>query len=153
HLFVAKRGPVRKIALSFRRWPLEASPETGILPKAIELCRYLLHSNPDVQLLFLSTCQGIPEYVDDSAIARTIVAALPESLRVRCSIDHRRYRPAELIRAYSEADAYIGMRLHGAILAMLGGTPAMAVAYEEKTAGIFAALDLAPFQIDYRESA
>jgi polysaccharide pyruvyl transferase WcaK-like protein len=38
-------------------------------------------------------------------------------------------------------DAEIGMRLHGALLSMLGGTPAMAIAYEEKTPGIFASLD------------
>ena len=49
-------------------------------------------------------------------------------------------------------DAYIGMRLHGAILAMLGGTPAMAIAYEEKTPGIYASLGLEAFQVDHRHS-
>ena len=60
------------------------------------------------------------------------------------------YAPERLIQLYGQMDAYIGMRLHGAILAMLGGTPAMAIAYEEKTPGIFASLGLEAFQVDHR---
>lgn len=152
-LFLAKNGPIRKVALSFRKWPLDGTSEAGIFEKATELCRELLESDSQIELLFLSTCQGISGYVDDSVVARSIVSALPEALSARCSVDARRYAPEELIRAYSKVDAYIGMRLHGAILAMLGGTPAMAIAYEEKTPGIYSALDLAQFQIDYRDTA
>ena len=152
HLFVAKKGPVRKIALSFRQWSHGGVSTDEIVRKAAELCRHLLQASADVELVFLSTCQGIPEYVDDSRVARAVVNALPEGLRARCRIDGQRYAPERLIQLYAQMDAYIGMRLHGAILAMLGGTPGMAIAYEEKTPGIFWSLGLEAFQVDHRDT-
>ena len=151
HLFVAKTGPARQIALSFRPWAHDGVSTDAIVKKAAELSRHLLNTNAEVELVFLSTCQGIPEYVDDSIVARAVVNALPEGLRYRCRIDASRYAPERLIQVYGQMDAYIGMRLHGAILAMLGGTPAMAIAYEDKTPGIFASLGLEAFQVDYRD--
>jgi colanic acid/amylovoran biosynthesis protein len=150
HLFVAKKGPVRKIAMSFRQWSHDGVTTDEIARKASELCRHLLQTRPDVEIVFLSTCQGIPEYVDDSTVARGVVHALPEGLQARCRIDGQRYAPERLIQLYAQMDAYIGMRLHGALLSMLGGTPAMAIAYEEKTPGIFASLGLDRYQVDHR---
>jgi colanic acid/amylovoran biosynthesis protein len=152
HLFVAKKAPVRKIAMSFRHWSHDGVSTDEIVRKAGELCRHLLHTSPDVELVFLSTCQGVPEYVDDSIVARAVMDRLPEWFQARCGIDEQRYAPERLIQLYAQVDAYIGMRLHGAILAMLGGTPAMAIAYEEKTPGIFASLGLDAFQVDYRDN-
>ena len=152
HLFAAKTGPVRKIALSFRSWSHDGVSTEAIVTKAAALSRHLLNTSAEVELVFLSTCQGIPEYLDDSIVATAVVNALPEGMRDRCRIDARRYAPERLIQLYGQMDAYIGMRLHGAILAMLGGTPAMAIAYEDKTPGIYASLGLEPFQVDYRDS-
>jgi colanic acid/amylovoran biosynthesis protein len=151
HLFVEKKGPVRKIAMSFRQWTHGGVSSDELVTKAAELCRHLLQTGAEVELVFLSTCQGIPEYVDDSLVARAVVNALPEDLRARCRIDAERHPPERLIQLYSQMDAYIGMRLHGAILAMLGGTPAMAIAYEDKTPGIFASLGLEAYQVDHRD--
>jgi polysaccharide pyruvyl transferase WcaK-like protein len=44
------------------------------------------------------------------------------------------------------------MRLHGAILSMLGGTPAMGLAYEEKTKGIFSSLGFENYQVNFDDS-
>lgn len=38
-------------------------------------------------------------------------------------------------------DMYIGMRLHGAILSMIGGTVAVNIGYEDKTPGIYQSMD------------
>ena len=150
HLFVAKKGPVRTIAMSFRQWSHDGVAPDEIVRKAAELCRHLLQTRGDAEIVFLSTCQGIPEYVDDSTVARAVVQRLPEGLQARCRIDGARYAPERLIQLYAGLDAYIGMRLHGALLSMLGGTPAMAIAYEDKTPGIFASLGLETFQVDHR---
>jgi colanic acid/amylovoran biosynthesis protein len=152
HLFVTKKGPVRKIAMSFRQWSHDGVTPDEIVRKAGGLCRYLLETRSDAEIVFLSTCQGIPEYVDDSTVARAVVQTLPEGLRARCTVDGQRYAPERLIQLYARMDAYIGMRLHGALLSMLGGTPAMAIAYEEKTPGIFASLGLETCQVDHRAS-
>jgi colanic acid/amylovoran biosynthesis protein len=152
HLFVSKRRPVQTIAMSFRQWTHGGVPAGDLIRKAVALCSHLLETRTGLELVFLSTCQGVPEYVDDAKVAQTIVNALPQGLQARCRIEAQRYGPEDLIRLYSHMDAYIGMRLHGAILSMLGGTPAMAIAYEEKTPGIFASLGLETFQVDHRDS-
>ena len=43
------------------------------------------------------------------------------------------------------------MRLHGAILSMLGGTPAFNLGYEEKTEGIYSAIGLDSFQVNFNQ--
>src|SRR5205807_1734099 len=46
-------------------------------------------------------------------------------------------------------DAFIGMRLHGCLLSMLAGTPAMGLGYESKTQEIFGQLGLSSYQVDF----
>jgi colanic acid/amylovoran biosynthesis protein len=151
-LFVPRRGPVRKIAMSFRQWAHHGVETREIVRKAAALCEHLLRAHPDRELIMLSTCQGLPQYLDDSRVAREVVDGLPPEVRSRCRIDGQRYGPQALIQRYAEADAYIGMRLHGAILSMLGGTPAMAIAYEDKTPGIYSSLGFERYQVDHRAS-
>ncbi len=146
---LSKQQPVKKLAMSFRAWQDEQTT-AQVLEKAIVFCQYLLEKYP-LEITFLSTCQGIPVYHDDSQLAEQIVAQLPPELRQRCQIN-RQYHPGlDLIAEYGAFDAYIGMRLHGAILAMLGATPAMNIAYEDKTAGIYEFLDWSDYQVDYRQ--
>ena len=45
------------------------------------------------------------------------------------------------------------MRLHGCLLAMLGGTPAMGLAYESKTPEIFRQLGLKKYQLPFTSYA
>ncbi|MHB9025863.1 MAG: polysaccharide pyruvyl transferase family protein [Armatimonadota bacterium] len=146
-LFVQKQVAVhRDIGLSFRTWNHGASSDDQTIEKAAALCRHLLR-NPEVRLHFLSTCQGIPAYTDDSAMAGKIVQALPPPLASRCHIIPGRFTPPELIRQLGAFEAYIGMRLHGCLLAMLGGTPAMGIGYEDKTEYIFNMLGLSDYQV------
>ena len=152
--FREKTGPIRLVGLNFRVWPLkDLKAEEEIRGKAQQLCRSLLEQNPDRRLLFLSTCQGIDNYVDDSALATQIVDTLPEELRARCEISRSHFPPKALIEALSECDVFIGMRLHPCVLAMLAGTPAMGIGYEARTREIFGQLGLGPFQIPFESSA
>lgn len=151
--FQEKTGPVRTIGLNFRIWPpRDLKAEKEILGKAGQLCRSLLEDNPDHRLLFLSTCQGISNYVDDSELAGQIVKALPEKIQDRCEINRSHLGPRALIQALSECDAFIGMRLHACILAMLGGTPAMGLGYESRTKESFEQLGLGSFQVPFESS-
>jgi polysaccharide pyruvyl transferase WcaK-like protein len=148
-LFTPKRGPVKTVGLCFRAWPLQdAAAVQETVAKADRLCRHLL-ADTGRELVFLSTCQGIPGYVDDSLIALQVVGRLPPELGARCRVDRARYAPRQLIRALGRCDAFIGMRLHGCILAMLGGTPAMGLGYEPKTEGVFRQLGLEPYQVPF----
>jgi len=148
HLFVTKNTYNRKLALTFREW-LDKQTTENIIQKAIHLSNYLISKG--YHLTFISTCQGVLEYKDDSKIAIKIIHGLDPENRKYCDVIDKRLHPDELIKAYSEFDAYIGMRLHGAILSMLGGTPAFNIGYEDKTKGIFDILGLSNYQIWYSE--
>lgn len=150
-LFSLSSRSAGKIGLCFRVWPIgnieNASKTTD---KAVELCKRLLE-DPDKTLAFVSTCQGIEGYVDDSEVALRIVESLPTALQQRCEVDRTRYAPKELIKKLSSFDAFISMRLHGCILAMLGGTPAMGLGYEDKTEQVFKQLELEKYQVRFDE--
>lgn len=152
--FQEKTGPIRTIGLNFRVWPpRDLKAEKEILAKADRLSRFLLEDNPDYRLLFLSTCQGISNYVDDSELAVQIVKHLPEDFQARCEINRSHLEPRPLIQALSECDAFIGMRLHACILAMLGGTPAMGVGYASRTKETFEQLGFESFQVPFESGA
>ena len=140
---------MRKVGLSFRPWPLgDRAMLRETIVKAEQLCRHIL-SNDENEILFLSTCQGVPGYIDDSQVAEQICDLLPKDLQHRCEIDSSRYRPADLIRAFGQCDAFIGMRLHACILAMLAGVPAMGLGYEDKTEQIFSQMGLDNYQVRF----
>lgn len=146
-LFVKKSGEFLIIAVCFREWNYAKSDRDAVLDNAVRLCIHILKKR-DRHIRFLSTCQGIDGYVDDSIIAAKIVQKLPDDLKAKCTINKHKYSPPELIKEYSKCDAFIGMRLHGAILSMLGGTPAMGLGYEDKTKGIFEQLGLECYQVN-----
>ena len=82
-------------------------------------------------------------------MAIQIKSRLDNKYHEKIIIETKRYKPFDLIKKYNEFDAYIGMRLHGAILSMLGGTPAFNIGYEDKTKGIYEFLKLSEYNIDY----
>jgi polysaccharide pyruvyl transferase WcaK-like protein len=144
-------GSLKKIGLCFRVWPLgDTMAVEGTIARAERLSRWLL-TDPSRELVFISTCQGIPGYVDDSLLALQIVDRLPLELQSRCRVDRARYEPRRLMEVLGNCDAFIGMRLHGCILAMLAGTPAMGLGYEDKTAEIFRQLGLEPYQVNFQD--
>lgn len=145
----AANGRIRTVGLSFRVWPLgDRITLRETVGKAEQLCRHILSDN-EKRILFISTCQGVPGYVDDSQVAAQIRDRLPEHLQQRCEIDSSRYEPENLIRALGRCDAFIGMRLHACILAMLSGVPAMGLGYEDKTEQIFGQMGLNAYQIRF----
>ena len=148
-LFRPKTSPVQTIGLCFRVWPLGDTVRVQeTIAKAQQLCRHLLAA-PERKLVFISTCQGIAGYVDDSELSLQIVDGLPAELKARCEVDRARHAPRDFMKKLAECDAFIGMRLHGCIQAMLAGTPAMGLGYEHKTAEIFRQLGFGDFQTHF----
>ena len=148
-LFQPKSSPVQTIGLCFRVWPLDdTSRVKETIAKAQQLCRHLLAA-PERELVFISTCQGIAGYVDDSELALQIVGGLPAELKSRCQIDRTRHAPREFMKRLHGCDGFIGMRLHGCIQAMLAGTPAMGLGYEHKTEEIFRQLGFSDYQVRF----
>lgn len=152
-LCIAKSGPPRRAALCFRRWP---SADREVYRETIRKARLFvahLHSRGIEEFLFVSTCQGVDTYVDDSELAVRIVGGLPSFLRDRCTVNREHQHPEAMIRLLSGCDVMFSMRLHGCLLAMLGGTPAMGLAYESKTPEIFRQLGLKKYQVPFTSYA
>lgn len=146
-----EKNSCRRIVMNFRFW-MDEKERRRIVEKAVHLCKFLL-SKEEIEITFISTCQGIEEYPDDSIIAADVVEQMDVNQKNRCKIDNEKYTLEALIHRYANFDLYIGMRLHGAILSMIGQTPAMNIGYEEKTEGIYSFLGLEEFQIHYRSPA
>jgi colanic acid/amylovoran biosynthesis protein len=102
-------------------------------------------------LTFISTCQGVRGYVDDSLFANEIVNKLSVNCQEKCKIINQKFSLENLVKELSNYDAYIGMRLHGAILSMIGGLPALNIAYEDKTIGIYESMELEEHCFRYSE--
>lgn len=60
-------------------------------------------------------------------------------------------RPSEALSTLAEADLFVGMRHHGALLALHAGTPALAVPYAPKTQHLVEELGLARHALDARD--
>ncbi|WP_298898676.1 polysaccharide pyruvyl transferase family protein [uncultured Psychroserpens sp.] len=139
---------IHKIALNFREWPYEEEGE-HIKDKALLLCKYLIKEGYDLH--FISTCQGVKDYKDDSIFAKQIIALLDTEEQKKCVLNDQKFELNELVHQFGSYDAYIGMRLHGAILSLLSNTPALNIAYEDKTLGIYDTMNLADFCFSFKE--
>ena len=154
YLFKARRQEFRlpksptliKIASCFREWG-NATVTDEIKLKASIFCEHITHKY-GIFINFLSTCQGVDNYRDDSKIAIEI----SESLRKEdYTISREYHNPDALMAAYSKFDGFVGMRLHGAILSMISGVPAFCIGYELKSKGIYEALGLEDLHVSYQD--
>lgn len=146
-------GARPRVAVSVRHWHYfrtMAAPvgmacyRAGIAAAVTRLVRE--HA---AEIVFLSTCQGVPEYwFDDAAVGRELAAALPADVRPHVSVDAAFRRPDEMLAALRGYDMVIATRFHMAILAMLVGTPAVAISYEFKTHELYRGVGLADWVDD-----
>jgi colanic acid/amylovoran biosynthesis protein len=130
------------VAVSVRQWAHfgAGSPEEGMARYRRAMAAMVSHlvSKHDARVVFISTCQGIPEYgYDDARVAQEIVSLLPEAVRRRVEVDASFHRPEELIERMAGFDLAVATRMHMAILALVAGTPVVPVAYEFKTRELF----------------
>ena len=97
----------------------------------------------DAEVVFLSTCQGIPEYwTDDTRLADEIVSGLPEDVGPAVTVDRQFRQPTEIVEAYQGFQLVIATRMHAAILSLVAGTPVLGIAYEFKMDELFRQLDM-----------
>ncbi|SEE64201.1 colanic acid/amylovoran biosynthesis protein [Arthrobacter alpinus] len=141
----ATRGSNRsKAFISVREWSRgvdqDSFDSTTYSSSMKSAARMLLKDGWEVRAV--STCQGVPSYAyDDSKLAAEIFRGLD------VCIDKEFHRPAELLQMVREVDLVITTRMHLAILALVAGTPVIAVAYEFKTMELFNSLGLGDFVV------
>ena len=140
---------LKKIAINFREWRYEKESDYT-LEKAVALCGKLLSEG--YKLMFISTCQGVKGYTDDSEYAMQIINRLDVDLHNRITINKDKMSLEALLEFFQGCDAYIGMRLHCAILSLIAGIPVLNIAYEDKSLGIFQSLQLDECSFSYKEN-
>lgn len=143
-------GPL-KVAISVRRWAHFATctNEDGMSryrQSVAEAVRRLVAQGAKVT--FISTCQGIAEYDDDSREADAIVGLLEPEIASRVQVVHEFIRFDDLMLRLQDFDLCIGTRMHMCILSLISGTPVLPIAYEFKTQELFSGLGMAEWVSD-----
>jgi len=100
------------------------------------------------EIQFVSTCQGIPGYTDDSKVAQWIVDRFPGDRR-RLTICRERLSVEELERRIDHAGFIVGTRLHMCLLAMMAGIPAFNISYEAKGTECYRYMEISEHSVDY----
>jgi colanic acid/amylovoran biosynthesis protein len=101
------------------------------------------------RVVLASSCQGVPEYVDDSVVAATIADRLSPGTRRLVTVDRAQRRPEDLMTLLAQAELAVCTRMHMAILSLNVGTPVVAVAYEFKSRELFEALGMPERVVDF----
>lgn len=115
---------------------------------AAELARYAA-DGPEVAFLFVPhdyrSVSGLPS---DQQVAESIVDALPEAVRQQTRVVPAPARAPEIKALAAQLDLVVTGRMHLAIAAIGGGTPAGGVVYQDKFEGLYRHLDLPPLCFD-----
>lgn len=141
-LISRKPVEINRIAISVREWShfKKISKNEGMkkYSESIgKIARYFIENRKN-KVVFISTCQGIPEYrFNDSTIAQRILQNLPAGIRKKIVVNTDFHHPEELLEILEKFDLVIATRMHMAILALCAGTPVFPIAYEFKTQELF----------------
>lgn len=102
------------------------------------------------QVLALSTCTGIDSYnKDDRMVALNLRQYINDPEQYHVVMDE--LNDLEMGKILGECELTVGTRLHSAIISMNFGTPAIAINYEHKSAGIMQQLGLPEMAIEIRQ--
>ena len=101
------------------------------------------------QVIALSTCTGIDSYnKDDRMVALNLRQHISDPARYHVVMDE--LNDLEMGKILEACELTVGTRLHSAIISMNFATPAIAINYEHKSAGIMQQLGLPEMAIDIR---
>lgn len=133
---------ILRIAISVREWNKfdGCSVREGMerYVTAIKDVTEFLTMERNAEVVFVSTCQGIPEYwTNDSTLALAIWERLSANAKAKVSVDRAQHSPSELVELLAAFDILVSTRLHMAILGFLAGLPVVPISYEFKTQELF----------------
>lgn len=138
------------IAISVREWHYDGRNQNQYFNLIGSFVEILVAQGFDVE--FISTCQGLKEYRDDSKTAQQIMLQLGKAIQSHVSINEQYYKVEDLKNYLSKFHAVIGTRLHFCILSMMKGIPAFNISYEIKGREVYRYCHLAEYSVDYNEA-
>lgn len=140
------------VAVSVREWSHDGRSFDHYLRMISTLSQILIDRGYFVE--FISTCQGIEGYIDDSSVAHLVAERLNNDDRSRgkVTIVSHTLSINDLIDKISSYHLVIGTRLHMCLLALLSGVPAFNISYESKGKECYEYLGIQDLSIDYNEN-
>lgn len=128
----------RLVYISVRPWTYADPTQIHRYRLAMSALARHLVIKMDRDVVFVSTCQGIPEYhINDSEEASAILKMVGNEAAARVSVNSDYHSPSELMDLFASSELVIGTRLHACILAMCARTAVLPIAYEDKTYEVF----------------
>lgn len=139
------------VAISVREWRYDGRNFDHYMKLIMRLSQILVDRGFFVE--FISTCQGVEGYIDDSTVAQLIVDGLNEDCRFRdkVTVVSHAFGIDDLVDRIASYRAIVGTRLHMCLLALLSGVPAFNISYERKGMECFEYLGMQKFSVDYNE--
>jgi polysaccharide pyruvyl transferase WcaK-like protein len=98
-------------------------------------------SRGSIEIVFISSCQGLSWYIDDSLIAQEILSRVLSSSSLKreaaadiasVTVDSIHRTPNNLITFLSSFDVVVATRMHIAILSLIASVPVLPIIYEFK---------------------
>jgi polysaccharide pyruvyl transferase WcaK-like protein len=141
----------RVVGISVRDWKHEGRSQGAYVDMICALVREVLNRGHRVE--FVSTCQGVAGYTDDSVLATEIVTQrfAAEQAAGEVTVDRDFHCVADLEEKIRSYHCVVGTRLHMCLLSLVNGVPAFNIGYEVKGKESYRYLGFADFSIDYNE--
>lgn len=137
----------KKVAISLRSWNHEGRNMTVYFQAIHGLVQELLDKGFYID--FLSTCQGIENYVDDSQTAERFIKEYGYKEETKISIVTEYFTLDQLQKKIRTYDYVFGTRLHMCILALVNHVMAFNISYEEKGKECYEYLGMADYCVDF----
>lgn len=143
----------KRVAVSVRQWGHDDRDMAAYLALIAQMCNYLVKIGYEV--VFLSTCQGLPNYKDDSKVALEVQTLLETEygLKEHILVDRNYYTLDTLMKRMQDFDMVIGTRLHMCILSWINRVPALNISYEVKGKECYDYLSIPKYSIDFNQDA
>ena len=141
-----KRYAVKKVALCLRMWShfKTVSSEEGMRNAQVAFAGLATHlvRQKGIEVVFISTCQGIPEYhFQDAEAAQSVYDLLDEDVKQSVTVNKTFHNPSQLMQVLDDVDVVVSVRMHLCILALCAGVPVIPVAYEPKLSELLEEID------------
>lgn len=144
---IANKG--NRVAISVREWGYDSRDKKKYISMMKEIAENIINQGYKVE--FISTCQGIKNYVDDSKIAKEIYNEIKDEYRCNVEVNEKYLSLEELRRYINKFEFVVGTRLHMCILSIIEGIPAFNISYEVKGKECFKMLGLSKYSVDYND--
>ena len=144
-----KSSKLKKIAISVREWNFDRRNKTAYIKMMHAFIKECINSGFTID--FLSTCQGLKNYKDDSILAQEIYKDLDVASKKKVNVLSNYYVFDDFYKKLEEYEFVIGTRLHMCITSLTKNIPAFNISYEVKGKECYNYLGLSNYSIDYNE--